>query len=70
MIAFGPVAEAAHRGQTSPAFDLPVGFLVLGMTWFGFWKKREQNPVSIWIAVAVTVICAVFVFEGVRQLLR
>lgn len=70
MNAFGPVSEAAHGGQSSPAFDLLVGFVVLGMTWFGFWKRREQNLKAIWISVGISLMCAVFIVEGIRLFLK
>ncbi len=64
MNAFGPVYEAAHGNQSSPSFDLIVGFVVLGMTWFGFWKNREQNSRAVWIAIGISLICAVFIAEA------
>ncbi len=70
MISFGPVAEAAHGGKTSPTFDLFVGLVVLAFTWFGFWRKQEQTPLNIWIAVAISAICFVFIWSGIRLLLR
>jgi len=70
MLAFGPVAEAAHGGQSSPSFDLLVGLAVLVMTWVGFHRKKAQNPKVIWIAIGISLICAVFIFDGVRLMLR
>ena len=70
MNVFGPVYEAAHGGQSSPSFDLFVGFAVLAMTWFGVRKKRDQNPRVIWIAIAISILCAVFIFEGIRVLIK
>ena len=70
MIAFGPVAEAAKGGQSSPAFDLCVGFAVLAITWVGYGKTGPDRKVSIWAALGVRAICAVFIGDGLLTLLR
>jgi CHASE2 domain-containing sensor protein len=70
MILFGPVAEAAHGGKSSPAFDLCVGFVVLAVTWVGLWRRQERTPLNIWIAVGISAICFVFICSGIRVLLR
>jgi hypothetical protein len=70
MIAFGPVAEAAKGGQSSPTFDLCVGFAVLIATWVSYGKQRLNSKVSIWIAIGVSAICAVFIYSGLHTLLR
>ena len=70
MTFFGPVAEAAHGGHSSPAFDLIVGFGVLALTWVGYFKKEERPKASIWIAISISAICAVFIGSGIRELFR
>jgi hypothetical protein len=70
MIAFGPVAEAAKGGQSSPTFDLCVGFAVLALTWFGYGKQGPGHKISIWAALGVSAICAVFIGSGLYTLLR
>jgi hypothetical protein len=70
MLAFGPVAEAARGGQTTPSFDLLVGFAVLGMTWFGYRRKKENDPRALWISLAISIICGIFIFDGIRLALR
>ena len=70
MIYFGPVAEAAHGGHSSPAFDLVVGFGVLALTWVGHFRQEERKRTGIWIGVFISAICAVFIGAGVRELLR
>jgi hypothetical protein len=70
MTDFGPVAEAAHSGGSSPSFDLIVGLVVLGLTWVGFSKRTKDKKASFWIAVAITAICAVFILSGIWELLR
>jgi len=70
MTFFGPVAEAAHGGHSSPAFDLIVGFAVLALTWVGYFRKEERRKVSVWIAIAISAICAVFIGAGIWELLR
>ena len=69
MFVFGPVAEAA-KGASSPSFDLLVGFVVLGMTWFGYSKKRSKDPRVLWISIGISALCGIFIFDGVRHLLR
>jgi hypothetical protein len=70
MIYFGPVAEAAHGGHSSPAFDLIVGLGVLALTWIGYLKKEERQKISIWIAIVISAICAVFIYLGIEEILR
>jgi hypothetical protein len=70
MIVFGPVANAAHGGQSSPSFDLLVGFAVLALTWFGFWKKEQRTKQVLFAALGVTVICFIFIVSGVQALLH
>ena len=64
LIAFGPVAEAAKGGQSSPTFDLCVGFAVLAITWVGYSKQGPDRKVRIWAALGVSAICAVFIGAG------
>ena len=70
MIIFGPVAEAAHGGHGNPFFDLLVGFSVLAITWIGYMKKTPNKQLSIWIAIAITAICGVFIYFGIVELFR
>jgi len=70
MIAFGPVAEAAHGGRSSPSFDLLVGLVVLVMTWVGYRQKKDKNTSAIWIAISISILCGVFIFDGLRLMLR
>ncbi len=69
MTLFGPVSQAAHGGQSSPAFDLLVGFGVLVLTWFGFWKKNERTKQVLLASLGITAICCVFIAFGVRAFL-
>jgi hypothetical protein len=70
MMWFGPVTEAARGGHSSPAFDLIVGFGVLALAWVGYLKKEERQKISIWIAIGISAICAVFIYAGIRELVR
>jgi hypothetical protein len=70
MILSGPVAEAAKGGHSSPTFDLCVGFALLTATWVSYGKQRLNGKASIWVAIGVTAICAVFIYSGLHNLLR
>jgi len=70
MIIFGPVSEAAHGGHSSPSFELLVGLIVLALTWIGYFRADSSKKVSIWIAIAVSVICGVFIYSGASALFR
>jgi accessory gene regulator protein AgrB len=70
MNIFGPVGEAAHGGHSSPTFDLIVGFAVLALTWVSYLRKEERQKTSVWIAIGITAICAVFIYAGINELLR
>ena len=70
MIVFGPVAEAAKGGESSPTFDLCVGFTVLALTWVGYGKQGQDHKISIWVALGISAICAVFIGSGLYTLLR
>jgi len=70
MIYFGPVAEAARGGQSSPTFDLVVGFAVLAITWISHFRKSEHGKSSIWISIGISAICAVFLFSGLSALIH
>ncbi|AEU39105.1 hypothetical protein AciX8_4836 [Granulicella mallensis MP5ACTX8] len=70
MIAFGPVAEAAKGGHSSPTFDLCAGFAVLALTWVGYWRQGADRRISIWVALGVSAICAVFICSGLYALLQ
>jgi hypothetical protein len=70
MTFFGPVGEAAHGGHSSPAFDLIVGFAVLALTWVSYFRREESPKVSVWAAIGVSAICAVFIGAGIWELLR
>ena len=70
MIAFGPVAEAAEGGHSSPSFDLCVGFAVLALTWVGYSRQGPDRKISIWAAFGISTICAVFICAGLYALLR
>jgi hypothetical protein len=70
MIAFGPVAEAAKGGQSSPTFDLCVGIAVLALTWLGYIRQKPHSKISLLVALGVSVICAVFICSGLYALLR
>ena len=67
---FGPVAEAAQGGHSSPAFDLLVGCGVLVISWFGIWNKEKRNKTSIGALIGITAICFVFIISGVLALIR
>jgi hypothetical protein len=70
MFFFGPVDEAARGGHSSPMFDFIVGFAVLALTWVGIFRKEGRNMTSIWIAIGISAICAVFIGAGIVELLR
>ena len=70
MMYFGPVAEAAHGGHSSPLFDLGVGLGVLTLTWVGYFKQSERSKKSVWSAVGISAICGVFILFGIKELLR
>ena len=70
MICFGPVSQASHGGRSSPAFDLIVGFAVLALTWIGYIRTQKRTEVSIWIAIGISVICGVFIYSGIIEMLR
>ena len=70
MIQFGPVGNAARGGHTSPWFDFTVGFAVLALTWVSFFRKEERQKTSIWIAIGISAICAVFIGAGIKELLH
>ena len=69
MVWLGPVSEAAHGGHSSAFFDLIVGFGVLTLTWVGYLKKEERQKISIWIAIGISAICAVFIYSGIKELI-
>jgi hypothetical protein len=70
MMWLGPVGEAAHGGHSGPAFDLIIGFGVLALTWIGYLKKEERPRVGIWIAIGISAICTVFIYSGIKELMR
>ena len=70
MTQYGLVGNAAHGGHTSPAFDLIVGFAVLALTWVGHFRKEERRKASVWAAIGVSAICAVFIGAGIWEMLR
>ncbi len=67
MIAFGPVAEAAKGGHSSPSFDLCVGFAVLALTWLGYSRQGPDHKISIW-AVLVSAQFVPFSFAPASML--
>jgi hypothetical protein len=70
MAIFGPVAEAAHGGSSSPAFDFLVGFAVLAVTWIGYSKQASSSKAALLTALGVTGICMVFIVSGFVALMR
>jgi hypothetical protein len=70
MMLLGPVAQAAHGGHSSPQFDLIVGCAVLALTWIGLYRKEKRTKEVIWIAIGISAISAVFIYSGVKELLR
>jgi hypothetical protein len=70
MTIFGPVAEAANGGHSSPVFDLFVGFAVLALTWVGYSKRAASGKATLLIALGVSAICAVFIVSGCVALMR
>ena len=66
---FGPVGQAAHGGHSSSAFDLMVGIGVLALTWVGYLRKGKTQKKSIWIAIGISAICAVFIYSGIKELI-
>jgi RsiW-degrading membrane proteinase PrsW (M82 family) len=70
MMHFGPVAQAASGGHGSPTFDLIVGFVVLTLTWVGFFRKEERKKAITWIAIGISAICGIFIYSGVTELIR
>ncbi len=67
---FGPVAEAAHGGHSSPTFDLLVGFGTLAAIWIGFSKRKAENTAAIWTAVGASLVSLVFIGFGLLELVR
>lgn len=70
MSIFGPVAEAANGGRSSPAFDLFVGFGVLALTWVGYSRRTASGKATLLTALGVSAICAVFIVSGFAALMR
>jgi hypothetical protein len=70
MVQNGLVGNAAHGGHSSSTFDLSVGLAVLALTWIGYFRKEERQKTSIWIAIGISAICAVFIYAGINELLR
>jgi hypothetical protein len=70
MTIFGPVAEAAQGGHSSPSFDLLVGFAVLGLTWISYFRIDSSKKMTIWIAIGISAICGVFIYSGLAALIR
>jgi hypothetical protein len=70
MMAFGPVAEAAKGGHSSPIFDLCVGFAVLALTWIGYGRQGPDRKIGIWVSLGISAICAVFICSGLYALVR
>jgi hypothetical protein len=68
IVLFGPVAEAAGGGHSSPSFDLLVGFSVLAFAWFGYSKR--QPKISIWPMLGITVIGLVFIIPAIWSMLH
>ncbi len=66
----GPVSAAAHGGDSGPGFDFFVGFGVLLVTWWGFWRKQERTKQMLLISIGITAVCCVFIAFGVRALLN
>ncbi len=67
---FGPVAQAANGSHSNPFFDIPVGLFFLVLTWAEYTKNNQSKQVSIWIAVAISAICGIFIYSGVAELIR
>jgi hypothetical protein len=70
MLYLGPIGEAASGAHNSPLFDLVIGFAVLALTWVGFSKRTRNKKVVLWVAIAISAICAVFILSGIQELLR
>ena len=68
IVPFGPVAEAARGGHSSPSFDLLVGFSVLAITWFGYTKR--QPKINIWPMIGITANCLLFIIPAIWSLLH
>jgi hypothetical protein len=66
IIIFGPVAQAVHGGHSSRAFDLGVGISVLALTWVGYSRRSTPKRINLWVAIAITAICGVFIYSGLR----
>jgi hypothetical protein len=43
--------------------------LVLALTWIGHFRREERTKTSIWIAIGISAICAVFIGAGIKELL-
>jgi hypothetical protein len=69
MILLGPVADAARGGHSNPFFDLLAGLLMLALTWIGY-AKRTTTRSSLWICVGISMICGVFIYFGIAELVR
>jgi len=40
------------------------------MTWVGYRQKKDKNTSAIWIAISISILCGVFIFDGLRLMLR
>ena len=69
MMIFGPVAEAARGGHSSPFFDLLVGSMFLVFTWAQYFRGDQSKGVNIWISIGISAICSVFIWSGLAALI-
>ena len=70
MTFFGPVANAAQGGHSSPVFDLAVGFVVLILAWSVYFDPKRRKDANIWVLVGISAICAVFIIAGIATILH
>jgi hypothetical protein len=70
MMQFGPVGSPVHGGHGVARFDLAIGLAVLALTWVSYFKERNRLEISLWAAIGVTAICAVFIYSGISGLFR
>jgi hypothetical protein len=68
MTLLGPVSNATHGGPGSPLFSLIAGFGVMLLTWVRFSRGEKRSKAEILISIAITLICGVFIYTGLRAM--
>lgn len=69
MIFLGPVHDAANGGHGNPFFDLIAGLVVLALTWVSYARKAATKS-TLGVCIGLSVICGIFIYFGIAQLVR